>query len=83
MFDGSRRRARVAGGRDCATIRASCRAARRSLDTVVASDASRQQLHPRHRTRGSATGGPRGIASVRERWADTVTVAQALHWLDS
>ena len=53
------------------------------FDTVVASDASRQQLH-------SATPHPRirylaaraESAPVRERWADVVTVAQALHWLD-
>jgi SAM-dependent methyltransferase len=50
---------------------------------VVASDASRQQLH-------SATAHPRirylaaraESAPLRERWADVVTVAQALHWLD-
>jgi SAM-dependent methyltransferase len=53
------------------------------FDTVVASDASRQQLH-------SATAHPRirylaaraESAPLRERWADVVTVAQALHWLD-
>lgn len=53
------------------------------FDAVIATDASRQQLrsatpHPRVRyavARAEAV-------PVRERWADVVTVAQALHWLD-
>ena len=53
------------------------------FDTVIASDASRQQLrsaspHPRvHYCAALAERSP-----IRERWADVVTVAQALHWLD-
>ena len=50
---------------------------------VVASDASRQQLrsatpHPRVRYVAALA----ESAPLRERWADVVTVAQALHWLD-
>jgi SAM-dependent methyltransferase len=53
------------------------------FDTVVASDASRRQLgsakpHPRVRyVAGLAESAP-----IRDQWADAVTVAQALHWLD-
>ena len=53
------------------------------FDTVVATDASRQQLrsatpHPRvHYLSALAEAVP-----LPERWADVVTVAQALHWLD-
>jgi SAM-dependent methyltransferase len=69
---------------DCATGsgQAAAPLARR-FDTVVASDASRQQLrsatpHPRIRYLAARA----ELAPLRERWADVVTVAQALHWLD-
>jgi SAM-dependent methyltransferase len=50
---------------------------------VVATDASRQQLssatpHPRVRYASARA----EAVPLRERWADVVTVAQALHWLD-
>ena len=50
---------------------------------VVASDASHSQLrsatpHPRVRYVAARA----ESAPLRERWADVVTVAQALHWLD-
>jgi SAM-dependent methyltransferase len=53
------------------------------FETVVASDASPQQLrsampHPRVRYFVALA----EFVPVRERWADVVTVAQALHWLD-
>jgi SAM-dependent methyltransferase len=53
------------------------------FETVVASDASRQQLrsavpHPRVRYIVALA----ESAPVREQWADVVTAAQALHWLD-
>jgi SAM-dependent methyltransferase len=53
------------------------------FDTVIASDASRQQLRsasPHPRVRYCAALAER--SPVREQWADVVTVAQALHWLD-
>jgi SAM-dependent methyltransferase len=53
------------------------------FDVVVASDASRQQVrsakpHPRVRYFVALA----ESAPLREQWADVVTVAQALHWLD-
>jgi SAM-dependent methyltransferase len=53
------------------------------FDSVVASDASLQQLgaarsHPRVRYVAALA----EAAPIPERWADVVTVAQALHWLD-
>jgi len=53
------------------------------FDAVVATDASRQQLRsatPHGRVRYVAALAE--AAPVRDRWADVVTVAQALHWLD-
>ena len=53
------------------------------FDAVVASDASREQLrsatpHPRVRYFVARAESP----PLPERWADVVTVAQALHWID-
>jgi SAM-dependent methyltransferase len=51
--------------------------------TVVATDASRQQLRsamPHRRVRYLSARAE--AVPLRERWADVVTVAQALHWLD-
>jgi SAM-dependent methyltransferase len=53
------------------------------FDVVVATDASREQLRsaaPHARVRYVA--GLAEAAPLRDRWADVVTVAQALHWLD-
>jgi SAM-dependent methyltransferase len=53
------------------------------FETVVATDASRQQLGsvtPHARVRYVAARAE--AVPLRERWADVVTVAQALHWLD-
>jgi SAM-dependent methyltransferase len=53
------------------------------FEAVVATDASRQQLGfatPHARVRYVAARAE--AVPLRERWADVVTVAQALHWLD-
>jgi SAM-dependent methyltransferase len=85
LFDAIARASRR-GGRvwDCATGtgQAALPLADR-FEAVIATDASRQQIrsatpHPRVRyVVGLAEAAPLG-----DRWADVVTVAQALHWLD-
>jgi SAM-dependent methyltransferase len=53
------------------------------FERVVATDASREQLaRMPHHARVAAVCAAAEQAPLRETWADAVTVAQALHWLD-
>ena len=81
----SRRRARVAGG--CGTaLRDPGKPPRRSRvastpwspATPAGSSFTPRRAHPRIRYLAARA----ESAPLRERWADVVTVAQALHWLD-